>query len=179
MVFRKFLALVTIISLPLACSDKSPTQPASMEGNSTSAQAATSASAQAATVAGRPATRSLPARGAPVNAPVSGMIGTWGGQGLTMTVGAASSTLSFDCGHGTIDQPFVASPTGSFDLVGTYVHESGGPIRPGPSVVHPAHYTGTVNGKTMEFTATETDTGLTLGKFALTLGSAGRIVRCL
>lgn len=167
MVFQRLLALVTIASLPFACSDKSPTQPASMEGNSTSAQAATAA--------GRPATRSLPAR----DASADGMIGTWGGQGLTITIGAASAILSFDCGHGTIDQPFVADPRGSFDLVGTYVHESPGPIRQGDPVVHPARYTGTVDGKTMTFTVTETDTGLTLGKFVLTLGFAGRIFKCL
>ena len=167
MVFRRFFALATIAALPLACGDKSPTQPVSMEGNPTSAQAATAA--------GRPSTRSLPAR----NAPVVGIIGTWGGQGLTMTIGAASAILSFDCGHGTIDQPFVADQKGSFDLVGTYVHESPGPIRQGEPVVHPARYTGTVDGKTMAFTVTETDTGLTLGKFVLTLGVAGRVFKCL
>ena len=171
MVFRRFLVLVTITSLPLACSDRSPTQPASMEGNSTSAQAATAV--------GRPATRSVPARAAPADGTTAGMIGTWGGQGLTMTIGAAGAILSFDCGHGTIDQPFVADPKGSFDLVGTYVHESPGPIRPGPSVAHPARFTGTVNGKTMTITAAETDTGLTLGKFVLTLGDAGRVFKCL
>jgi hypothetical protein len=31
----------------------------------------------------------------------------------------------------------------------------------------------------MTFTVTETDTGLALGKFTLTLGSAGRVFKCL
>jgi hypothetical protein len=167
MVFRRLFALTTIAALPLACGDKSPTQPVSMEANSTSAQAATAA--------GRPATRSLPPR----NAPVQGMIGTWGGQGLNMTIGAASAILSFDCGNGTIDQPFVADQRGKFDLVGTYVHEFPGPIHPGDPVVHPARYTGTVDGKTMTFTVTETDTGLTIGTFVLTVGVAGRVFKCL
>jgi hypothetical protein len=107
------------------------------------------------------------------------MIGTWGGQGLTITVGAASALLSFDCAHGTIDQPFLPDRAGHFDLVGTFVPESPGPVREGDPVVHPARYTGDVNGKSMTFTVTETDTGLTLGKFVLTLGVAGRIFHCL
>ena len=51
------------------------------------------------------------------------------------------------------------------------MHEFPGPIHPGDPVVHPARYTGTVDGKTMTFTVTETDTGLTLGKFVLTARS--------
>jgi hypothetical protein len=167
MSFRKGFALLTIASLPLACDDKSPTQPAAMD--------ASSASLQAAASAGRPAPRSIPSR----NVPVNGMIGTWGGQGLTITIGAASAILSFDCAHGTIDQPFVTDQKGAFDLAGTFVQEHPGPIRPGDSDTHPARYTGTSDGKTMTFTVTETDTGLALGKFTLTLGSAGRVFKCL
>lgn len=165
--FRNSLLLILVAALPLACTDKSPTQPAAMEANSASLQGATSA--------GRPATRSLPSR----DVSADGMIGTWGGQGLTITVGAASAIVSFDCAHGTIDQPFVADQKGQFDLVGTFVPESPGPIREGDPIVHPARYTGVVDGKTMTFTVTETDSGLVLGKFSLTLGVAGRIFKCL
>jgi hypothetical protein len=168
MVFRRFFALATIASLPLACSDQSPTQPVSIGVDSASA------SPQAASAAGRPATRSLPAR----NLAADGMIGTWGGQQVTITIGAASAIISYPCAYGTIDQPFVADTKGNFDLVGTHVPESPGPIHPGDPVVHPARYTGTVDGKTMTFTVTETDIGEKLGPFVLTLGVASRIFRC-
>jgi hypothetical protein len=167
MAFRRFFALFTITALPLACSDKSPTQPVSMQG--------ASASAEAASPGSRPGTRSLPAR----SVPTQGMIGTWGGEHVTITVGAASTILAYDCGHGTIDQPFVTDSKGNFDLVGTHIADSPGPVVKGDPVVHPARYKGTVDGKTMTFTATETDTGLVLGTFVLTEGIAGRIVSCL
>ena len=107
------------------------------------------------------------------------MIGTWGGQDLTVTVGAASAILSYPCAHGTIDQPFVADTNGHFDLVGTHVPESPGPIREGGLPSHPARYIGVVEGKTMTFTVTETDTGQTFGPFVLKLGVAVRILKCL
>jgi hypothetical protein len=166
MAFRRFFALATIAAFPLACTDKSPTQPVSMEANSASTLAAASA--------GRPATRSLPSR----NLEANGMIGTWGGQDLTVTIGAASAILSYPCAHGTIDQPFIADSNGNFGLVGTHVPESPGPIREGGLVVHPAFYKGTVDGKTMTFTVTVTDTGQTLGPFVLTLGVATRLFKC-
>ncbi len=167
MAVRKFFALFAAAALPLACSDKSPTQPVSME--------ASSASLQTASAAGRPSTRPLASRELPPN----GMIGTWGGTHLTITVGAASTILSYDCAHGTIDQPFVTDQSGKFDLVGTHTPESPGPVHPGESNTHPARYTGAVDGKTMTFSVTETDLGQTFGPFVLTLGTAGRIVKCL
>jgi hypothetical protein len=170
MSFHKCFALVIVAALPLACSDKAPTQPVSLEGTSASA----SASPQTASSAGRPATRSLPTR----NLAADGMIGTWGGQHLTITIGAASTLLSYDCAHGTIDQPFVVDSNGNFDLLGTHVPESPGPIHPGDPVAHPARYTGTVDGKTMTFTVTELDINEKLGPFVLTLGVAGRIFKC-
>ena len=165
--FRSFFALLTVAALPLACSDSSPTQPVSMESGSASPQAVSSA--------GRAAPRSLPAR----EISVDGMIGTWGGQNLRITVGAASAILSYSCAHGTIDQPFVTDANGKFDLVGTHVPESPGPVHEGDPVTHPARYTGTVVGKTMSFTVTETDTGLSFGPFELTLGVAGHVFKCL
>jgi hypothetical protein len=166
MAFRRLFALATIAAFPLACTDKSPTQPAPMEANSASTLAAASA--------GRPATRSVPSRDVEAN----GMIGTWGGQNLTITVGAASAILSYPCARGTIDQPFITDSKGHFDLVGTHVPESPGPVREGDLPTHPARYTGTVDGKTMTFTVTQTDTGQTLGTFLLTLGVAASLHRC-
>ena len=165
--FRRLFALATIAAFPLACTDKSPTQPVAMEANSASTLAATSEV--------RPSTRSVPSRDLGFN----GMIGTWGGPHLNVTIGAASTILEYDCAHGSIDQPFAADQAGHFSLVGTHVPEAGGPVTPGGLVGHPARYIGFVDGKTMTFTVTETDTGQTLGPFTLTFGVVGRIFKCL
>ncbi|HEY3124400.1 MAG TPA: hypothetical protein VGK70_10115 [Thermoanaerobaculia bacterium] len=167
---RKFFALAAIVLLPLACTDRSPTGPApnAVSGVQTAGETAVV-----------PARESAPRSLAPRQSANDGMIGTWGGQHVTITIGAASTILSYDCAHGTIDQPFVVDSNGSFDLVGTHVPEAPGPIRQGDPVVHPARYTGTVEGKTIAFTVTETDIGQTLGPFVLTFGVAGRIFKCL
>jgi len=109
-----------------------------------------------------------------------GLIGTWGGVHVRITIGAASSILEYDCAHGSIDQPFAVNVAGGFTLTGTHVVESGGPIREGVEPVrHPARYTGSTDGRTMTFTITLTDTNETLGPFALALDAPGRVVKCL
>jgi hypothetical protein len=109
-----------------------------------------------------------------------GLIGTWGGEHVRITIGAASSILEYDCAHDSIDQPFAVNTAGGFTLTGTHVVESGGPIREGEGPMsHPALYTGSTDGKTMTFTVTQTDTNQTLGPFALALDAPGRVVKCL
>jgi hypothetical protein len=167
---RRFSAQAVIALLPLACTDRSPTGPA---GN------AVSGVQTAGETAVVPARVSAPRPLAPRQSANDGMIGTWGGEHVRITIGAASAILVYDCAHGTIDQPFVVDSNGHFDLVGTHVPEGPGPIRQGDPVVHPARYTGTVEGKTIAFTVTETDVGQTLGPYVLTFGVAGRIFKCL
>ncbi len=167
---RKFSPLAVIALLPLACTDRSPTGPAPN---------AASGIRTAGETAAVPARESAPRSLAPRQSANDGMIGTWGGLHVTITVGAASTILSYDCAHGTTDQPFVVDSNGRFDLVGTHVPEGPGPIRQGDPVVHPARYTGTAEGKTITFTVTETDTGEKHGPFLLTFGVAGRIFKCL
>jgi hypothetical protein len=110
----------------------------------------------------------------------AGLIGTWGGEHVRITIGAASSILEYDCAHGSIDQPFTVDAGGRFDLIGTHVPEEPGPIHEGqPPAAHPARYTGSTDGKTMTFTVTLTDISQTLGPFALALDAPGRVVKCL
>jgi hypothetical protein len=109
-----------------------------------------------------------------------GLIGTWGGVHVRITIGAASSILEYDCAHGSIDQSFAVNAAGGFTLTGTHVVESGGPIRQGAEPLsHPALYTGSTDGKTMAFTVTLTDTNQTFGPFTLALDAPGRVVKCL
>ncbi|HJW13640.1 MAG TPA: hypothetical protein VJ776_03035 [Thermoanaerobaculia bacterium] len=98
---------------------------------------------------------------------------------MNLTIGQASALIVYDCAHGSIDQPFAANAQGQFDLAGTHVPETPGPIRDVPPVAHPARYTGTTDGRTMTMTVTLTDTGQVLGTFTLTLGKTGHIVKCL
>jgi hypothetical protein len=109
----------------------------------------------------------------------AGLIGTWGGEHVRITVGAASSILEYDCAHGSIDQPFTVDTGGRFDLIGTHVPEGPGPTHEGPPTTHPARYTGSTDGNTMTLTVTQTDTNETLGPFALALDAPGRVVKCL
>ena len=93
---------------------------------------------------------------------------------------ATGGTVEYDCAHGTIDQPFVADPSGRFDLAGTHTREHGGPIRIGEKEdKRPARYTGMTDRRTMTLTVTLTGTNERIGTFTLTHGQIGRIVKCL
>ncbi len=168
---RKLLPLAAIALLPLACTDRSPTAPASN---------AASAARSALETAIVPSRESAPRVLAPRQSPNDGMIGTWGGDHVRITIGAASAILVYDCAHGTIDQAFIVDPAGRFDLVGTHVPEAPGPIREEQApATHPARYTGSTDGKTLTLSVTLTDSGQVLGSFTLALGAPGRVVKCL
>jgi hypothetical protein len=105
--------------------------------------------------------------------------GLWGGDHVTMTVGATSTHLEFDCAHGDI--PGVLSVNNG-DLVanGTFVREHGGPIRVDDQTdQHPALYSGQVSSGKMNLSIRLTDSGEVVGSFDLIHGSAGRVVKCL
>jgi len=166
---RRLLMLATAAGLSLACTDRTPTGPALDKADGALAQAASS-----------PARGSAPRSLAPRQSLADGLIGTWGGDHVRITIGAASSILEYDCAHGSIDQPFKVDANGHFDLAGTHVPEEPGPIREDqPPVVHPARYTGTTDGRTMTLTVTQTDSNQTLGPSTLTLDAPGRVVKCL
>jgi hypothetical protein len=168
---RKIFPLVAIAFLPLACTDSSPTSPAS-----SSASGAQTEGKSAVVPARAAAPRALDPRQIPEN----GMIGTWGGQHVRITIGAASSILVYDCARGTIDRPFVVDTTGRFSLAGTYTPESQGPAHQGQvPVAHPALYTGSTDGKSLTFTVTLTDTAAVAGPYVVALGSSGHVVLCL
>ncbi len=165
---RRLLTLAAAVFLSLACADRTPTGPAPAQAQGATASAAS------------PARASAPHSLAPRQSAADGLIGTWGGDHVRITIGAASSILEYDCAHGSIDQPFKVDANGHFDLVGTHVPEAPGPIREDPPpVVHPARYTGTMDGKTMTLTVTQTDTNQVVGPSILVLDAPGRVVKCL
>ena len=167
--FRRSLILVSAVALSAACTDKSPTTPAMAGIEDTSSQAASS-----------PGRRSAPRSLAPRQSAADGLIGTWGGDHVRVTVGTSSSLLEYDCAHGSIDQPFTVDAAGRFDLAGTHVIETPGPIREGVEPVrHPARYTGSTDGKALTFTVTLTDSNQAFGPFTLALNDPGRVFKCL
>ena len=163
------LTLFAAVALSVACTDRSPTGPAMAAAGGASPQAASSLDRVSAP-------RSL----APRQSAPNGLIATWGGEHVRMTIGTASTIIQYDCAHGTIDQPFAVDAAGHFDLAGTHVMESPGPIRQGDEPVrHPARYKGSTDGKVLTFTVTLTDTNEAVGPFVVTLGAPGHVTECL
>ena len=116
--------------------------------------------------------------GTPI-APSLIVTGIWGGDHVTFTVGDSSNHLEFDCAHGDI--PGVLSVNrGELAASGTFVREHGGPVRVDePLDSHPALYSGTVIGSTMQLAIRLTDSGDVIGSFSLVRGTSGRVVKCL
>jgi hypothetical protein len=167
--WRGVTLVFAVALLAVGCDDKAPTSPSIAAIGEASAQAISS-----------PARGSAPRSLAPRLSVAAGLIGTWGGEHVRITVGTSSSLLEYDCAHGSIDQPFTVDASGHFDLAGTHVPEEPGPIRESqPPIAHPARYTGTTDGKTMTLTVTQTDSSQILGPFILVLDAPGRVVKCL
>jgi hypothetical protein len=113
--------------------------------------------------------------GSPTSSGRTVPLGTWGGVDVVLTVTATGGTLQRVCASGAIPQPMTLDMSGHFDSPGTYVVSGPGP---GPSVNHPARYTGTTDGNTMTLTILQTDDNQTVGPFTLTLGQITNIGPC-
>lgn len=162
------LALASAALFTVACSETTPTSPAPEVNRAASPSSATAAA------------RMLPRALAPRPWEGPGLVGTWGGDRLNLTIGMTSGVLEYDCAHGTIDAAFATDALGRFDLAGTHVPEYPGPIRDDkPPIVHPARYSGSTDGTTMTLTVSISDTGEMLGPYRLTRGTAVRILKCL
>ena len=165
---RRGLILLLVLALAAACADRTPTGPAVPESRGARAQSVSS-----------PGRVAEPRTLAPRSSTTLGLIGTWGGDHVRITVGAAASAIEYDCARGSIDQPFAVDASGRFDLAGTHVTEQPGPIRETPLPVHPARYAGSTDGRTMTFVVTLTDSNQTFGPFTVTLDAPGRVVKCV
>jgi hypothetical protein len=105
--------------------------------------------------------------------------GTWGGQHIGMFVSDSSTTLDYDCAHGSIDESIKADDKGMFEVVGVHVFEKGGPIRleeiPDK---HPAVYKGSIKGKEMTLIVKLSDTDVVIDTFFLTFETEPIIYKC-
>lgn len=104
--------------------------------------------------------------------------GSWGGTHAGLTLTETGGTIAYDCAHGGLSAPVVPDAAGAFDVTGVHVPEHGGPIRIGeiPDSL-PARYVGQVNRDRM--TLRVLVGADTLGPFALQLGAAPQLFRCL
>ncbi len=103
----------------------------------------------------------------------------WGGQHVSMKVTAQGATLEFDCAHGSVLQPIKPNAKGEFTVRGTYTPERGGPVRRDvPSNDLPATFKGSIEGETMRLEIMLTGKDQAPEPFTLTLGKAGRLVKC-
>jgi hypothetical protein len=96
-----------------------------------------------------------------------GPIGIWGGQNLSVRVTDISVTISGECFVGQIPQTLTTDAMGNFNIGGTIIPMIG-PV----GQARPATYQGTITGKTMTFSITETLPGSssTIGPFTVTFG---------
>jgi hypothetical protein len=114
------------------------------------------------------------------SSPSDGLLGGWGGDHVSLTVGETSSHLEFDCAHADIPGALTVTHAGLLAAAGTFVREHGGPIRVGePLDQHPALFTGTVSGDVMSLTIRLTDVDESLGPFTLARGASGPVFKCL
>ena len=103
--------------------------------------------------------------------------GIWGGEHITMKVGAKSATIEYDCANGVIDGPLVVDSSGHFKLHGKHKMERGGPVRLGEEPKQlPATYTGSIKGNTMTLTLKIADTEDET--FTLEKGKPGELFKC-
>ena len=103
--------------------------------------------------------------------------GVWGGPHISIKVGAKSATVEYDCASGVINGPLRTDAYGRFDLQGIHRMERGGPIRADDKPAeHPATYTGSIKGNTMELTLKVGDSDAET--FTLEKGKPGELFKC-
>lgn len=103
--------------------------------------------------------------------------GLWGGQHISIKVGANSATIEYDCASGGIDGPLVVDANGNFNWRGTHRAERGGPLRADDdSKAQPATYSGSVKGNTMTLTLKLNDSDEET--FTLEKGKPGDLFKC-
>jgi hypothetical protein len=103
--------------------------------------------------------------------------GAWGGEHIVLEVSEKGAEAEFDCARGQVTQPLMLDKHGDFNVGGTFTPEHAGPVRRDESVADvPAHYSGHVEGHTMNLTVTLGKEKL--GSFALTRGSLPNLRKC-
>jgi hypothetical protein len=105
--------------------------------------------------------------------------GKWGGQGISVIASDTQVTLDFDCASGIISKKVLMS-NNQFSEKGTYTQFSGNvPINADPPLPKNVQYEGLLSVNNLSLTIKSEDGKTLIGKYTITKGDAGKIVRCL
>lgn len=169
MLYRKLVAVAFALSLIFAVA----------AGLGRAAPRASGKLSPAVAQAKRTASKKKRVKQNPKNTLASATEGTWGGEHIRLVLTDGGADIEYDCAHGKISEPVVPDGAGRFDLRGTHLRQSPGPIRIGREPVgQPARYTGSIEDQTMTLTVTLDGRAEPLGTFKLTRGSEGRLWKC-
>jgi hypothetical protein len=91
--------------------------------------------------------------------------GMFGGNNAGLMADDTSAHLHISCTYGDVHQPIVLDLNSRFDVPGEQ-NITAHPVDLG--ILHPARFTGSIDGRTMTLTVTLTDTTVTLGPVVLT-----------
>lgn len=108
-------------------------------------------------------------------APITEISGTWGGDDAGLIASDTSAHVHIGCTLGDTDSPIRPGADGRFEASGTY-NVDAYPIDRG--ILHPARFTGRVDGDRMTITVTLTDTAKQLGPVTLVYGKEPRMGPC-
>ncbi|MEO8195056.1 MAG: hypothetical protein ABI681_14480 [Gemmatimonadales bacterium] len=108
-------------------------------------------------------------------APITEITGTWGGENAGLIASDTSAHVHIGCTVGDTDSPIHPGADGRFEATGTY-NVDAFPIDRG--ILHPARFTGRVDGDRLTLTVTLTDDSRQLGPVTLTLGKEPKMGPC-
>ena len=101
--------------------------------------------------------------------------GTFGGNNAGLMADDTSAHVHIGCTYGDVHQAIVLDMSSRFDVAGEQ-NITAYPV--GPGVLHPARFTGSIDGRKMTLTVTLTDTAVTLGPVSLTLDKEPNMGPC-
>ena len=101
--------------------------------------------------------------------------GIWGGEQVTLEVGADKAILRLGCAEGAFAAPIRLDGQGRFTTPGTYSAFSGGPSTASDEVTK-AQYEGVLDGDRLTLTLKH---GASTERYQLTHGLHSKVIRCL
>ena len=107
--------------------------------------------------------------------PITEVAGTWGGDNAGLIVSETDVHVHIGCTLGDAVGPIHPDVSGRFQATGTY-NVNAFPVDRG--IVHPASFTGMIDGHTMTLTVSLSDTALVLGPVTLIYGTEPKMGPC-
>ncbi len=107
------------------------------------------------------------------------IIGSWGGNHISIEVTEQGAKIEYDCASGTIDKKIILDKKHSFNVLGTHTEEHGGPTRLNEqSSGFPVKFVGRIKGKKMTLVVKHKENNKIIGTFILIKGQESLLVKC-